>query len=173
MRNRVFSRLLNESTTLKLSRVRAIARKLTTGTGPVAPGVPVRMQPRVLIICERAAERETIRVLVGTMGCRWVLASSIEEALAMLSLERISAALLELPRAVSDPDQMHKNVREFLVWFPGRVMALTDGMPTPAISELISKYSIPWVQRDRLAMDLWPRLNPWNGVFGDQFTYGR
>jgi len=116
------------------------------------------MQPRVLIICERAAERETIRVLVGTMGCQWVLASRIEEALAMLNLERISAALLELPRAVSDPDQMHKNVREFLVWFPGRVMALTDGIPTPAISELISKYSIPWVQRDRLAMDLWPRL---------------
>ena len=42
------------------------------------------MQPRVLIICERAAERETIRVLVGTMGCQWVLASSIEEALANL-----------------------------------------------------------------------------------------
>ena len=122
-------------------------------------GAPVRMQPRVLIICERAAERETIRVLVGTMGCQWALASSIEEALAMLNRERISAALLELPgAAVSDPDQMHKNVREFLVRFPGRVMALTDGMPTPAIRELISKYSIPWVQRDRLAMDLWPRL---------------
>ena len=116
------------------------------------------MQPRVLIICERAAERETIRVLVGTMGCQWVLASSIEQALAMLSRERFSAALLELPGAVSDPDQMHKNVREFLAWFPSRVMALTDGMPSPAISELISKYSIPWVQRDRLAMDLWPRL---------------
>src|SRR5205823_13422161 len=116
------------------------------------------MQPSVLIMCERAAERETIRVLVGTMGCQWVLASSIEEALAMLSRERISAALLELPGAVSDPDQMHKNVREFLVRFPGRVMALTDGMPTPAISELISKYSIPWVQRDRLSMDLWLRL---------------
>src|SRR2546430_2505106 len=101
------------------------------------------MQPRVLIICERAAERETIRVLVGTMGCQWVVASSIEEALAMLSRERISAVLLELPGAVSDPDQIHKNVREFLVRFPGRVMALTDGMPTPAISELIFKYSIP------------------------------
>ena len=58
------------------------------------------MQPSVLIMCERAAERETIRVLVGTMGCQWVLASSIEEALAMLSRERISAALLELPGAV-------------------------------------------------------------------------
>ncbi len=76
----------------------------------------------------------------------------------MLSRERISAVLLELPGAVFDPDQIHKNVREFLVRFPGRVMALTDGMPTPAISELISKYSIPRVQRDRLAMDLWPRL---------------
>jgi len=76
----------------------------------------------------------------------------------MLSRERISAVLLELPGAVFDPDQIHKNVREFLVRFPGRVMALTDGMPTRAISELISKYSIPWVQRDRLAMDLWPRL---------------
>jgi hypothetical protein len=116
------------------------------------------MQPRVLIICERAAERETVRVLVGTMGCQWVLASSIEEALAILRRERISALLLELPRAVSDPDLMHKNVREFLVRFPGRVMALTDGIPPPAIRELIFKYSIPWVQRDRLAMDLWPRL---------------
>jgi len=116
------------------------------------------MQPSVLIICERAAERETIRVLVGTMGCQWVLASSIEEALAMLSRQRISVALLELPGAVSDPDQMHKSVSEFLVRFPGRVMALTDGMPTHAISELISKYSIPFVQRDRLAADLWPRL---------------
>jgi len=76
----------------------------------------------------------------------------------MLSRERISAALLELPGAVSDPDQMHKNVRELLVRFPGRVIALTHGVPTPAISELISEYSIPWVQRDRLAMDLWPRL---------------
>src|SRR5438105_9027154 len=116
------------------------------------------MKPSVLIICDRAAECETIRVLVGTMGCRWVLTSSIEEALAILSRERISAVLLELAGAVSDPDQMLKSVREFLVRFPGRVMALTDGMPTPSISELISKYSNPWVKRDRLAMDLWPRL---------------
>jgi hypothetical protein len=116
------------------------------------------MQPRVLIICERATERDTIRVLVGTMGCQWVLASSIEEALAILNRERTSAALLELPGGVSDPDRMHKSVRELLVRFPGRVIVLTDEMPTPAIGELISKYSIPSVQRDRLAMDLWPCL---------------
>ena len=116
------------------------------------------MQPKVLIICERAAERDTIRVLVGTMGCQWVLASGIDEALTLLGRERTSAALLELPGAVSDPAKADQGVRELLVRFPGRVIVLTDEKPTPMTSELISKYSIPFVQRDRLAVDLWPRL---------------
>lgn len=116
------------------------------------------MQPRVLIICERAAERDTIRVLVGTMGCQWVLASGIEEALTLLGRERTSAALLELPGTISDPAKFEKGVRELLVRFPGRVIVLTDGAPAPVTSELVSKYSIPSVQRDRLAADLWPRL---------------
>lgn len=121
-------------------------------------GCPVHMQPRVLIICDRAAERDTIRVLVGTMGCQWVLASGIEEALALVGRERASAALLELPTSISNPAKLDKGVRELLVRFPGRVIVLTDGTPSPMISELISKYSIPFVNRDRVAVDLWPRL---------------
>lgn len=116
------------------------------------------MQPRVLIICERPAERDTIRVLVGTMGCQWVLASGIEEALTLLGRERTSAALLELPGATSDPTKLEEGVRELLVRFPGRIIVLTDGAPGPLTNELVSKYSIPSVQRDRLAVDLWPRL---------------
>src|SRR5216110_2737772 len=116
------------------------------------------MQPRVLIICERTAERDTIRVLVGTMGCQWVLASDIEEALALLGRERTYAALLELPSAISDPVKMDQGIRELLVRFPGRVIVLTDDARNPMITELASRYSIPFVQRDRLAVDLWPRL---------------
>jgi hypothetical protein len=116
------------------------------------------MQPKVLIICERAAERDTIRVLVGTMGCQWVLASGIEEALTLLGRERTSAALLELPGVISDPAKLEEGVRELLVRFPGRIIVLTDGAPGPLTNELISKYSIPSVQRGRLAVDLWPRL---------------
>lgn len=116
------------------------------------------MQPKVLIICERAAERDTIRVLVGTMGCQWVLASGIDEALGLLGRERTSAALLELPGAYSDPAKLEEGIRELLVRFPGRVIVLTDGAPGSLTNELISKYSIPSVQRDRLAVDLWPRL---------------
>lgn len=116
------------------------------------------MQPRVLIICEGAVERDTIRVLVGTMGCQWALASGIDEALALASRERTSAALLELPGRNSDAVRVDQAVRELLVRFPGRVIALTDESPTPGIRELLSRYSIPSVQRDRLAMDLWTRL---------------
>lgn len=116
------------------------------------------MQPRVLIICERPAERDTIRVLVGTMGCQWLVASGIDEALALAGRERTSAALLELPGTNSDAVRVDQAVRELLVRFPGRVIALTDESPTPGIRELLSRYSIPSVQRDRLAMDLWPRL---------------
>ena len=116
------------------------------------------MQPRVLIICERVAERDTIRVLVGTMGCQWVLASGIEEALVLLGRERTSAALLELPGAKSDPAKLEQGIRELLVRFPGRIIVLIDEQPGPLANELISKYSIPSVQRDRLAVDLWPRL---------------
>ena len=116
------------------------------------------MQPRVLIICERTEERDTIRVLVGTMGCQWVLASGIEEALTLLGRERTSAALLEVPGAISDSAKLEEGIRELLVRFPGRVIVLTDGAPGPLTSDLISKYSIPSVQRDRLAVDLWPRL---------------
>ena len=116
------------------------------------------MQPRVLIICERAAERDTIRVLVGTMGCQWALASGIDEALALAGRERTSAALLELPGTKSDAVRIDQGLRELLVRFPGRVIVLTDESPSPMISELLSRYSIPTVQRDRLAVDLWPRL---------------
>ena len=116
------------------------------------------MQPRVLIICGRTAERDTIRVLVGTMGCQWVLASGIDEGLALAGRERTSAALLELPGATSDAARLSEGVRELLVRFPGRVIVLTDESPSPMVSELLSRYSILSVQHDRLAVDLWPRL---------------
>src|SRR5438094_9669262 len=114
------------------------------------------MQPKVVIIFERAAERDTIRVLVGTMGCQWILASGIQEALTLLGRERTSAALRELPGAISDPAKLEQAVRELLVRFPGRVIVLTDQAPGPLTNELISNYSIPSLQADRLAVRACP-----------------
>lgn len=160
-RNRVSAELWYSVPSLYTQPTYAKHRKHENRTLPVpcvGLGVSVRMQPRVLIICERAAERDTIRVLVGTMGCQWVLALGIDEALAIAGRERTSAALLELPGNISDAGKIDQGVRELLVRFPGRVIALTDESPTPMIRELLSRYSIPSVHRDRLAVDLWPRL---------------
>lgn len=118
------------------------------------------MQPRVLIICERAAERDTSRVLVGTMGCQWLLASNLEEAFALLNKEHASAALLELPGRISDPEQMDRNLRELLMRFPGRVIVMTDETPGPEVVELVRKYGVPFFALDRLTTDLWPCLEP-------------
>jgi len=82
----------------------------------------------------------------------------MEEALAKLGREQASAVLLELPGAKADPDQMHRNLRDLLVRFPGRVIVLTDETLTPVAAQLITKYSLPSVQRARLTADLWPCL---------------
>jgi len=87
-----------------------------------------------------------------------MLATTMEEALAKLGREQASVAVLELAGANSDPDKMHQNLRELLVRFPGRVIALTDEAPTPEVAQLTKKYSIPSVQRVRLTADLWPCL---------------
>jgi len=57
---------------------------MSTGTGPCStPAVggvgAVPMKPKVLIVSERSAERESVCVLVGTTGCQWLLAPSIEQ----------------------------------------------------------------------------------------------
>src|SRR5438874_11829966 len=100
------------------------------------------MQPRVLIMCERAAERDTIRVLVGTTGCQWVLASGIEEAVSLLGRGRTSAVLLELPGTVTDSVKLDQGIRELLVRLPGRGVVLADDKPTPVTTELSFQHSI-------------------------------
>lgn len=119
---------------------------------------PVPVKPRVLIISGRPNVRESACVLVGTMECLWVLASRIEDALASLEGEKISAAILDLPSAVSDPARMSQSFSELLSRLEGRLVVLTDESIAPEIGDLEKKYSIPFVQRDRLAVDLWPCL---------------
>lgn len=117
------------------------------------------VKPRVLIISERPTIRESACVLLGTMGCHWVLASQIEEALPILESERASAAVLDLPDAVSDTARMDPNFSELLGRLQGRLVVLAADSTSPGVLGLEKQYSIPFVRRDRLASDLWPCLS--------------
>lgn len=119
---------------------------------------PLPMQPRVFVIHAGAVERETISVVARAMGFQCVVTPTLEEALANVDRERISAALLDISGTMDDLDRIHRELRQLLVRFLGRVVVLTDERPAPEISGWIRKYCIPSVQRDRLAADLWPRL---------------
>lgn len=136
---------------------------MSTGSGPcsqlIAEGVDsVPVKPRVLIISERPTVRESACVLVGTMDCQWVLASHIEDALASFEIEKASAAVLDLPNDISDPGRIGPPFSELLSRMQGRLVVLTNEMVPSQIGDQEKKYSIPFVQRERLAVDLWSSL---------------
>lgn len=116
------------------------------------------MKPKVLIICDRPTEREDVCVLVGTMGCQWKVSSSIEDALGNLQSERPTAAVLDLPDAIFDPLKMSQDFPKLLGQMQGRLVVLADENAIPEIRDQERKYSIPFVQRNRLMVDLWPCL---------------
>ncbi len=55
-----------------------------------------RHQRKVLIIGEESYARDTMRVLLGSMGCQCVLASSVQLGLAALEEENPDAAIVDL-----------------------------------------------------------------------------
>ena len=116
------------------------------------------MKPRVLIISERPTVRESASVLVGTMECQWVLVPRMEDALANFGIEKVSAAVLDLPNGISDPARIGTDFDELLSRVQGRLIVLTSETTASEMGDLEKKYSIPFVPRERLAVDLWPPL---------------
>jgi hypothetical protein len=114
-----------------------------------------RKRSRVLIISRREEDRDTIRVLVGTMGCQWVLASDLKEALDILNKEETSAVILDSRCAINESGREDERLNEILLRLPGRVIVLADERSGVGTSDLVRKLSLPLVQRDRITQDLW------------------
>jgi len=92
------------------------------------------------------------------MECLWIVASRIEDALSNFEIEKASAVVLDLPSGVSDPGKIDPHFFELLNRAQGRLIILADETIATEIGDLEKKYSVPFVQRDRLAVDLWPCL---------------
>lgn len=112
---------------------------------------------RVLIVSDQEADREAIRLLLGSMGCRWILAANTEEAVTILNREPIAAAIMDARLAVWDSDKKNESLREILLRLPGRVILLSEGDATGPI-EFAGAYSLPTIKRERWAQDLWGSL---------------
>jgi len=118
---------------------------------------PVRQS--VLIVSDYEIDRETIPLLLGSMGCRWILTSTLEEAVGTLNRESIAAAIVDSRlMTVDSGEETNQVLREILVRMPGRVILLLNENCDPRMVEFATAYSLPFIKRDRWAQDLWVSL---------------
>jgi hypothetical protein len=112
----------------------------------------------VLIISNYEGDRETIPLLLGSMGCRCTLAPTLDEAVGVLNRESAAAAILDSRLAMVDSEEKSRTLREILVRLPGRVILLLSEMYDSAAIDFATTYSLPFLKRDRWAQDLWGSL---------------
>ncbi len=117
-----------------------------------------RHQRKVLIIGEEIYARDTMRVLLGSMGCQCVLASSLQVGLAALEEENPDAAIMDLHQMRTSAAQVVSGLDKIGSSLRGRVLLITGERIDPQVSDLINRYSLPCVPWDRLLQELWGSL---------------
>lgn len=116
------------------------------------------LRQKVLIISANEFDRETMRLLLGSMGCGWMLASSVREGLKILSRETVAAAILDSAILRESALENSENWRDVVNFLPGRVLLLLGANEEERILKLIQENSLPSMKRDRLALELWGNL---------------
>lgn len=117
-------------------------------------------QRRVLVIAEDPWSRDTIRVLLSSMGCHCVMALGLQQALATIRQENIDAAIVDAHGITSTTLCGLSRLDEICVSLRGRVIILTREGEDPEVAALIQRYSLPRIRRERLLQELWGALDP-------------
>ena len=125
----------------------------------VSPGRMGGGPGRILVIAEDPWVRDTVRVLLSSMGCPCVMASSVEQALAKLGQENPDAAIADTHRATAATSPGLCGLDEICIRLRGRVIIVSGEDHDPEVAALIQKYSLPRISRERLLYDLWGTLN--------------
>jgi hypothetical protein len=116
------------------------------------------LRQKVLIISADESDRETMRLLLGSMGCGWMLASRVAEALKLLSRETIAAAILDSRILSHHSLETNERWQDVVSFLPGRVLLLIGANDDARILNFVQENSLPSIKRDRLAPELWGSL---------------
>jgi hypothetical protein len=81
--------------------------------------------------------QETMRLLLTSMGCQWVLASSLEEGIRTLSRGPGAAAVLDSGIASSGPHQKNHKIQGFVKCLTDRVILVFGEIPEPQVMGLV------------------------------------
>jgi DNA-binding NarL/FixJ family response regulator len=119
----------------------------------------VQIKPRVLTLSTDELVRGNVRVLLGSMGYQCLVASSLEEALALQEQERPDAAILD-PHEADSPAAW--TVATFFHKVPrlrGQSIVLVRDQTDPELLRVLEAYSVASVRVDGLVQELWPTLD--------------
>jgi CheY-like chemotaxis protein len=118
-----------------------------------------QIQRKVLMIGANPLVRNTVRVLLRSMGYQCLTASSLKEALSLLEQQKPDAAILDPQLPDSTPARVvaafHKRVPDLR----GRSLVLVGEEADPDLLQVLDAYSIPRVQQEALFRELWPSLD--------------
>jgi CheY-like chemotaxis protein len=126
---------------------------------PVSPACRGGGPGRILVIAEDPWARETIRILLNSMGCHCVMASSVEQARGKLGQENPDAAVVDTHHTTAATSPGLSGFSEICLRLRGRIIIVTGESHDPEVAALIQKYGLPRISRERLLQDLWSTLN--------------
>lgn len=119
---------------------------------------------KVLIIEDEPSIRDVLYVVLAGMGCETDIASSGQQALAMIGRESFDALLLDLRCANLATERMVTEINQLQPSLMGRVLVITGEVSTPEVLETIERFCLPHLPASRVLSDLWALLRPLLGL---------
>ncbi|MGA3324846.1 MAG: response regulator [Terriglobia bacterium] len=125
---------------------------------------------KVLIIEDEPSIRNILYVLVAGLGYDGDAASDAHQALSMIRKGQFDAVLLDLRCSNLPPDQMVSAITELRPSLLGRVLVISGEVSTPSTLEMLERYAVPHVPRDRVTSDLSRSIAQMDGLTSFIFT---
>ncbi len=123
---------------------------------PIA--APAASHRRVLLIEKEAAVGEAVRILLKKLGCQGEVAANGQEALAMVSRRDFDAVLLDLRSSSLPPEEVVSGIHDIRPSLVGRVLVITGEVDDHRTLDLVERYFLLQIPRNRLINDLVGRL---------------
>jgi CheY-like chemotaxis protein len=125
---------------------------------------------RVLIVGGGRPAPDAARIFLASMGCECSVAPNIPQALACLEQKQFDAVVLDSQCLGSSAAEAIAAIAEVCGVLAGRLVVLTNENTSSEIKDLVSRYSLPHVQEDRLTQQLWSTLG---SLFHPDVVFGR
>lgn len=119
---------------------------------------PSAQRQKFLLVGAERSVQSLISTFLATMGCICTVASSKEEAPAILEREVFDAVLLDLGRSDACADEFILRIKQIRPGLAERIMVITNGIADREMMELIERHDLPRVSQEGLFQQLWPTL---------------